>query len=205
MKNTKRALCLLMAFCLLLGSFTVGAAAADEISFSDVAKDAWYYSPIIKAVEKGIVLGNADGTYAPNGTLTWAQTITFAVRLDQLRKGEKVYGSEDAAGENWYDIYVDYALDNGIINSVPVTPNGTITRADAAIIFSKVLYRQEHIQKCIRQQTHFRQQSQNQKQLNKCDYNDWKCICDFPFEVCTESGLTDRLFQCFRKHVIQYG
>lgn len=139
MKNTKRALCLLMAFCLLLGSFTVGAAAADEISFSDVAKDAWYYSPIIKAVEKGIVLGNADGTYAPNGTLTWAQTITFAVRLDQLRKGEKVYGSEDAAGENWYDIYVDYALDNGIINSVPVTPNGTITRADAAIIFSKVL------------------------------------------------------------------
>lgn len=138
MKNTKRTVCLLMAFCLLFGLMSGGVLAVEEISFSDVAKDAWYYDPITKAVEKGIVVGNADGTYAPRGTLTWAQTITFAVRLDQLRKGEDVYGSEDQTGA-WYDIYVDYALEKGIINSKPVTPGGTITRADAAIIFSKVL------------------------------------------------------------------
>ena len=138
MKNTKRTVCLLMAFCLLFGLMSGGVLAVEEVSFSDVAKDAWYYAPITKAVEKGIVVGNADGTYAPRGTLTWAQTITFAVRLDQLRKGEDVYGSEDQTG-TWYDIYVDYALEKGIINSKPVTPGGTITRADAAIIFSKVL------------------------------------------------------------------
>ncbi len=139
MKNIKRTLCLLMAFCLLFGTLAISASAAKEISFSDVAKDAWYYDPITKAVEKGIVIGNADGTYAPRGTLTWAQTITFAVRLDQLRKGEEVYDSEDQTGQRWYDIYVEYALEKGIINSEPVTPGGTITRADAAVIFSKVL------------------------------------------------------------------
>ena len=139
MKNIKRAICLLMAFCLIFGTLAMSAAAAEEISFSDVAKDAWYYEPITKSVEKGIVIGNADGTYAPRGTLTWAQTITFAVRLDQLRKGEEVYDSADQTGEHWYDVYVDYALEKGIINSAPVTPGGTITRADAAVIFSKVL------------------------------------------------------------------
>ncbi len=139
MKNLKRTICLLMAFCLIFGTLAMSASAAKEISFSDVAKDAWYYDPITKAVEKGIVIGNADGTYAPRGTLTWAQTITFAVRLDQLRKGEEVYDSEDQTGAHWYDIYVEYALDKSIINSAPVTPGGTITRADAAVIFSKVL------------------------------------------------------------------
>ena len=140
MKNFKRTICMIMVFCLLLGTMTMGAfAAGQKISFSDVAEDAWYYAPITKAVEKGIVVGNADGTYAPRGTLTWAQTITFAVRLDQLRKEIDIYGSEDQTGEHWYDIYVEYALENGIINSEPVTPGGTITRADAAVIFSKVL------------------------------------------------------------------
>jgi len=140
MKNIKRILCLLMAFCLIFGTLAISASAAkDQISFSDVAKDSWYYDPITKAVEKGIVVGNADGTYAPRGTLTWAQTITFAVRLDQLRKGDDVYSSADQTGKHWYDIYVDYALDEGIIYSAPAIPGGTITRADAAVIFSRVL------------------------------------------------------------------
>ena len=140
MKNFKRIFSVIMVLCLLCGTMSMVSFAANEkISFSDVAENAWYYDPITKAVEKGIVIGNADGTYGPRGTLTWAQTITFAVRLDQLRKGLDIYGNDDQTGEHWYDIYVDYALENGIINSAPVTPGGTITRADAAVIFSRVL------------------------------------------------------------------
>ncbi len=138
MRKIKRVFCLAMVCCLLMGCLAMNVSAAD-VEFSDVSVGQWYYAPIIKAAEKGIVAGNADGSYDPDGTLTWVQTITFAVRLDQLKKGEKVYGSADQTGDNWYDIYVKYALEKGIISAAPTTPNGTITRADAAIIFSKVL------------------------------------------------------------------
>ena len=56
------------------------------------------------------------------------------LRLDQFKNGDKVYGSADQTGNNWYDIYIKYALDKGIISAAPSAPNGVITRADAAII-----------------------------------------------------------------------
>lgn len=134
----KRLFCLIMA-CLMLLSVTPLTASAAEAKFSDVSKDQWFYEPIMEAASVGIVAGNADGTYAPRGKLTWAQTITFAVRLDQYSKGEDIYGSADQTGSNWYDIYVNYAVEKGIITAAPTAPDSAITRADAAVIFAAVL------------------------------------------------------------------
>ena len=138
MKKITRILCLAVVFCLLLGTFGLSASASG-IKFSDINKDQWFYAPIMKAAEAGIVAGNADGSYDPRGELTWAQTITFAVRLDQYNKGQHIYGSADQVGNNWFDVYISYALDKGIISVSPAAPNSAITRGDAAIIFAAVL------------------------------------------------------------------
>lgn len=49
--------------------------------FNDVASDAWYYRYVQTINRAGIVLGVGEGTYAPNGLVTWAQTITILSRF----------------------------------------------------------------------------------------------------------------------------
>lgn len=114
--------------------------AVTVISFSDVVDPdtQWFYDEVYAAANAGIIAGNTDGTFNPDGGLTWAQTITFAVRLAQLNAGERIYGSADQVG-TWYQIYFDYALANGIITSAPANPDGEILRGDAAVIFAAVL------------------------------------------------------------------
>ena len=138
MKKITRLLSLIMVCCMLIGMLGI-TASAEYVSFSDVAPGAWYYAPIIKSAENGIIAGNPDGTYNPNGELTWAQTITFAVRLHQFNNGYRLYGAADQTGAHWYDVYFRYAINKGIISAAPANPGAVITRADAAIIFAAVL------------------------------------------------------------------
>lgn len=106
--------------------------------FSDVFEKDWYHGYIMAAAEEGLVAGNSDGSYAPKAELTWAQTLVFATRLDQYNKGEDIYGSADQTGA-WYQIYLDYCLENGIIDAAPANMGAAITRADAAMVFARVL------------------------------------------------------------------
>ncbi len=133
----KKFICLLLVICLLGGTMAMGASAAG-LSFTDIRSDAWYYEPIMACAEAGLVAGNQDGTYAPNRTLTWAETVVFAVRLTQYIKGEHVYGAADQIGL-WYSIYVDYALANHLLWYVPQNVKVAVTRAEAAEIFANVL------------------------------------------------------------------
>lgn len=109
-----------------------------SVSFTDVPANEWYHDTVVAAAEASIIAGNADGSYNPNGELTWAQAVTFAVRLAQFRAGEHIYGAADQT-DVWYDIYVDYANDRGIIDTTPENVNYIINRAEAALIFAAVL------------------------------------------------------------------
>ncbi len=51
------------------------------VQFKDVAADAWYYRYVQTINRAGIVLGVGEGNYAPNGLVTWAQTITILSRF----------------------------------------------------------------------------------------------------------------------------
>lgn len=109
-------------------------------SYTDIAEDDWYYDAVTSINDLGIVLGVGEGRFDPNGKLTWAQTMAFVVRTYQQQTGERVYSAADQTGANWYDVYVDYAKSHGFISSVPANPNGYISRADAAVLFDKVLF-----------------------------------------------------------------
>lgn len=110
-----------------------------EVTFPDVKQGAWYSQTVAAAAKTGMILGTGSGSFAPNVTVTWAQAVTFAVRLHQYMKYESVYGAEDQTGANWYDIYMDYALEFSLIDEIPANPNAVINRTEAFNIFSKVL------------------------------------------------------------------
>ena len=69
--------------------------AETEITFSDVSETAWYYEYVTALTKAGVINGMGDGTFAPDGTLTWAQ----AMKLLLCAHGDltDVTGSEWAA------------------------------------------------------------------------------------------------------------
>ena len=110
-----------------------------EDLFGDVKPADWFYRSVTAVAEAGLVAGKPDGSFAPQEELSWAQAVTLAVRYAQSAAGEYVYTAEDQIGDNWYDIYFEYAIDHGFIGSMPENPNGIISRGDAAVLFAGVL------------------------------------------------------------------
>ena len=81
--------------------------------FTDVKPDSWYYEDVDNAVRLGIINGKTEATFAPDDNLTYAEAIKLAACMYQLYKDGSVYLVP--GGNPWYQIYVDYAKDHGII------------------------------------------------------------------------------------------
>lgn len=100
---------------------TVGAGAAGfsktksyANNFTDVAPDAWYAAVVADAYEFGILNGDSDTTFNPDGTLTVAEGVTIASRLHAALTDRAI---PEKTGGNWYDRYVDYAFANGLADA----------------------------------------------------------------------------------------
>lgn len=110
---------------------------ADGCSFSDVDAEAWYAESVKTAYALGLVMGKSETVFDPEGSVTLAEAITLAARLRGIYETGK---GSFAAGEVWYQVYVDYAVDRGIIYDgqfadylIPAT------RAEFAVILKNAL------------------------------------------------------------------
>ena len=54
---------------------------AEELTFSDVKKEDWYYNYVAIAKKAGYITGHADGTFKGNDYLTREQTCTIVSRV----------------------------------------------------------------------------------------------------------------------------
>ncbi|MBE7024393.1 MAG: S-layer homology domain-containing protein, partial [Ruminococcaceae bacterium] len=108
----KRFLSLILCLTMILSLASV-ANAEHYSNFADVTPDSWYYEDVDNAVRLGIINGKTDTTFAPEDNLTYAEAIKLAACMYQLYKDGSVYLL--SGGNPWYQIYVDYAKDHGII------------------------------------------------------------------------------------------
>ena len=102
---------------------------AKELSFKDVSSDAWYYEPISKAYNMGLVSGFSDTEFQPTSTVTGAQLLTILCRADG--------GSVSANGGNWYDPAVEWAEKNNILsakNGWTFEPNTPLSREQMMVL-----------------------------------------------------------------------
>lgn len=109
------------------------------LSFTDVPKNSWYYEDVKGAVESGIVNGKSDTEYKPNDNLTYAEAVKLAACMHQLSE-EGVITLK--SGSPWYQSYVDYCVDNGIITKRKAelyNYNDKATRAGYMEIFANAL------------------------------------------------------------------
>ena len=120
------------------GSPSVSAPSTGNAAFSDIAGHA-NQKAIEALVEKAIINGMGDGTFAPNKTMTRAEFCTITVKA--LGLNPKANNSfTDVASTAWYAGYVGTASDKGIVNGVgnnKFDPEGTITRQEAATMVAR--------------------------------------------------------------------
>ena len=110
--------------------------------FNDVSADAWYAEGVSAAYELGLMKGAGGGAFSPTGNVTVAEAVTMAARLHRRYTS----GKDDLTqGTPWYQVYVDYALENGVLSGNDF-PNGygeNITRGQMAHLFAAALPEKE--------------------------------------------------------------
>ena len=112
-------------------------AETNELAFTDVDKDAWYYDYVQYVYEKGLMQG-ADGKFDPDGNMTRAMLVTVLYRLDGADAPAKASGFTDVADGEWYADAIAWAAENGIVVGISETefaPNENITREQLAAVF----------------------------------------------------------------------
>ena len=109
----KKLFVLILTMLLSVMSLAVVAEAA-ELPFKDVAKDIWYYDAVKTAYEMNLINGKgATDTYKPDDNMTYAEAIKLAACMHQLYTTKSVTLVNGTV--NWYDTYVEYCKNNGII------------------------------------------------------------------------------------------
>lgn len=80
--------------------------------FTDVSESSWYCDSVKKVYEYAFMNGNSDTTFNPTGNILLSEVMAIVARLNSI------YYNGSANFETstpWYQSYVDYNEDNGII------------------------------------------------------------------------------------------
>jgi len=105
--------------------------------FTDVKDNAWYFQDVKAAYELGLVNGTGDNSFSPDSTMTVAQGITVASRINATYYSRQI---PSADGGKWYDPYISYALKYGIISEGQFNSyDREIRRHEVAELFAKSL------------------------------------------------------------------
>jgi hypothetical protein len=111
------------------------------VSFTDLAKDHWAGKPIEYLATLRIMGGYPDRTFRPEKALTRGELAALLVKA----KGFKIKSTgkssfKDINPKQWVSPYVEKAVERKYMEGYPDSsfrPNQKITRAEAAVVFSK--------------------------------------------------------------------
>ena len=102
-----------------------------KVSFVDVPSTEYYYKPVQWAVENGITDGIGNNKFAPDGTCTRGQVVTFLWRAAGKPTVSANVSFTDVKADEYYYEAVKWAVANGITQGVggnKFAPNDTCTR-----------------------------------------------------------------------------
>ena len=106
-------------------------------TFTDVPASTWYTENVKTAYELGLMKGTSSVAFSPDGNITVGSAIALACRLHSIYE---TGGANFIQGNPWYQVYVDYALKNGIITQGQFTNYDAVaTRRQFAAILAKAL------------------------------------------------------------------
>lgn len=96
--------------------------------FPDVAVDAWYAPSVCEAKQRRVVKGYDGGTFQPEATVNVAEALSVILRANHI--------PVPAGADPWYEPYVAYAHEHGIISRNSYRPWDPLTRERMAQILN---------------------------------------------------------------------
>ena len=96
--------------------------------FGDVAKDAYFYTPVQWALEKQITNGTGAAIFSPKETCTRAHIITFLWRSVGAPEPQGQAPFADVSEGTWYEKATAWAAEQGIVDGASFSPNAPCTR-----------------------------------------------------------------------------
>lgn len=115
----------------------------EDVVFTDVDKDAWYYEEVKKAVKAGYIKGNGDNTFAPNNPITReeAAVIITSIMNNKQENLEKIFWYKDYYMiSSWATSSLEGAVNNGYMGVLDthLRPKDNITRAESVVTLQRV-------------------------------------------------------------------
>ena len=109
--------------------------------FTDVPANQWFTPGVAEAFELGLMKGSSTTTFNPYGDVTISEAITMAARIHSIYANGTETIRAMRSGEQWYQPYLDYAYENGVIRLAYYNcdVNQRATRAQFAEIFAGAL------------------------------------------------------------------
>jgi hypothetical protein len=101
--------------------------------FSDVPADSWYNQNVGDAYAFGLMRGVGEDMFNPGGNISVAETVALAARVHSIYNNGAAAFTE---GAPWYQVYVDYAVVNGIITETQIDSYGAYATRN---VFAKIL------------------------------------------------------------------
>ena len=109
-----------------------------NVPFEDVTAEAWYFPYVYVAYTMGILNGKSETKFDPDAGLTCAEAAKIAACVYAYKYEKDSEYNFAPTGENWYDVYVNYCYNKGIIEEHIVFDwNKKATRAEMAYLFSR--------------------------------------------------------------------
>lgn len=105
--------------------------------FTDVKDSHWAINYIVQIKEKGIMMGDAAGTFRPDDAISGAEVCATIVRSEKLDNPEKP--SEGIAPDAWYAGDVSAMQNAGLLEGLEIQYDAPLTRVDAMQIFANLL------------------------------------------------------------------
>ncbi len=110
--------------------------------FNDMQESHWAYGAVKALKEKGVISGYADGSFAPDRTVTREEFVKMIVTAFSLENADAKSHFYDVFDDDWFYPYISAAFEKGIINGNDKGLFGVkadITRQDAAAICARVM------------------------------------------------------------------
>ena len=112
--------------------------------YSDILKDAWYYSAVRFVSENGLMNGTTSDTFSPNGGMTRGMFVTVLYRLSG-DTGSYKSGFADVPSGKWYENAVAWAAKNriagGVGNNRFAPDNGMTRQQLAELLYNYAKYK----------------------------------------------------------------
>lgn len=111
--------------------------------YRDIDESLWYGTEqegsVRDATALGLFAGNGQGDFLPDANLTLAEVVKLAAVIRSTYRADQ-YTFDQTSGEHWWDTYVAYALDAGILEPDEFTDfSRPATRGEMAAILYPAL------------------------------------------------------------------